>query len=358
MKQPALGIVASVLVIAISLGFISIFALPAFTTWVAYALICLIPMVIVISVTWGGKHPAFAAGRSQPAKGILFMLLALAVGALVAVVHFITVGGRVSPPAPMLSMCIITTVIIAFWLAIILGGWPFTTLMKNPVVAGLSMLMTCYVVNYLLFRLFFNYGFMRDAPVYVPALDPHGLFNAWNALVVYITTISGMFLMLNFELWPLAKRPALMRQPLLGTIWTAIVLGIGAIVLFIGEGLLRMDAPVFMVRVPIPFIFGTIIVMNMMQDSLFARFSQPLKGLLNAAAAAVIGVALARLFAALAPIISGHVESGPPSYIFEIWLASALLAVTFPFLIIFADLFQFWPLRRAGRGNAARSTGA
>jgi hypothetical protein len=274
------------------------------------------------------------------------MLLVLAAGTLVAVVHFITVGGGVSPPAPMLSMCIITTVIIAFWLAIIWGGWPFTRLLKNPVVAGLSMLVASYVVNYLLFRLFFNYGFMKDAPVYVPALDPHGLFNAWNALVVSVTTISVMFLMLSFELWPLAKRPALMRQPLLGTIWTAIVLGIGAIAVTIGEGLLRMDAPVFMVRVPIPFIFGTIIVMNMMEDSLFARFSQPLKGLLNAAAAAVIGAALARLFGALAPIISGHVEPGPPGYIFESWLASALLAVTFPLLIIFAELFQFWPLVR------------
>jgi hypothetical protein len=155
-----------------------------------------------------------------------------------------------------------------------------------------------------------------------------------------------MFLMLCFELWPLSKRPALMKQPVLGLIWTASVLGIGAASLFIGEGLFGMDAPLFMVRVPIPFVFGTIIVMNMFQNSLFARFSQPLRGLLNAAAAAVIGVVLARLFGALAPILSGPIASGPPGYTFEIWLASALLAVTFPFLIIFAELFQFWPLRK------------
>jgi hypothetical protein len=354
MKQPVLGIVSSILVIIVSLGFISIFALPMFTTWVAYTMICLIPMVIVISVTWGVKHPAFAARHPQPARGMLFVLLVLAAGALVALVHFFFVGGRVSPPAPMLSMCIITTVIIAFWLAIMWGGWPFTILLKKRVVAGLLMLAACYVVNYLLFRLFFNYEFMRDTPAYVPALDPHGLFNAWSALVAYVTMVSAMFLTLNFELWPLAKRPALMRQPLLGTIWTAIVLGIGAIMLVIGEGLARMDPPVFMVSVPIPFVFGTIIVMNMMQGSLFARFSQPLKGVLNSAAAAVIGVALARLFGALAPAISGHVESGPPGYIFEIWLASALLAVTFPFLIIFADLFQFWPLWKGERVKPVR----
>jgi hypothetical protein len=156
-----------------------------------------------------------------------------------------------------------------------------------------------------------------------------------------------MFLMLNFELWPLARQPVLMRQPLLGAIWTPIVLAIAAVALFVGEGLFGMDAPVFMVRVPIPFIFGTIIVLNLMQNSLFAGFSQPLKGLLNAAASAVIGVGLARLYGVFATMISGHVESGAPGYVSEIWLASALLAVTFPFLIIFAELLQFWPLRRA-----------
>ncbi len=210
------------------------------------------------------------------------------------------------------------------------------------------MLLVCYVVNDLLFRLFFNYDFLRGAPAYVPALDPHGLFNGWSALVAYLTTISAMFLVLNFDMWPLAKRAALLRQPLLGLVWTAIVLGIGAVALFIGEKLLRMDAPVFMVRVPIPFVFGTIIVLNMMQNSLFARFSQPLKGVLNAAAAAVIGTSLARLFGALAPAFFGaRAPSGPPGYSFETWLASALLAVTFPFLIVFAELFQFWPLRKS-----------
>src|SRR5271157_3782419 len=160
MKQPGLGILSSILVIGVSLGFISVFSLAAFTTWVAYGMICFIPMVIVITATWGTRHPVFAARHSQPARGILFVLPVLAAGVLVALAHFVTVGGRISPPSPMLSMCIITTVVIAFWLAIMWGGWPFNALTKSPVWAGLSMLAACYVVNYLLFRLFFNYGFM------------------------------------------------------------------------------------------------------------------------------------------------------------------------------------------------------
>ena len=352
MKQPALGITSSILVIAISLGFIALFAFPTFATWVAFLTICFIPMQIVISVTWGCKHPAFAAKLSQPAKGILLTLLALIVGAIVAVVHFATVGGRVNPPPPMLAMCIISSVITTFWLAIMWGGWPFTALIKNPVAAGLLMLVACYAINYLFFRLFFDYSFMRGAPVYVPSLDPHGLFNAWNALVFYLTVIAVMFVSLNFDLWPFTASPALMRQPTLGIVWTIVILAIGSLAFYLGVSVLKMDVVSFMVRVPIPFIFGTIITLNMMHGSLFGKLTQPLKGLLNTIASAVIGSVLALLYGALAPVVTGVVKPGPPGYDYEIWLASALLAVTFPFLIIYAEFFKMWPLHREGAQSA------
>ena len=62
------------------------------------------------------------------------------------------------------------------------GAWPFKTLFKNDIMAGLAMLVSCYIINLLLFRLFFDYGFMQGAPVYVASLDPHGMFQALNAL--------------------------------------------------------------------------------------------------------------------------------------------------------------------------------
>ena len=75
----------------------------------------------------------------------------------------------------------------------------------------------------------------------------------------------------------------------------------------------------------------------MMHGSIFGKLAQPLKGLLNAIASAAIGSALALIYGALAPVVTGKVHSGPPAYDFEIWLASALLAVTFPFLIFYAE---------------------
>ncbi|PWU12123.1 MAG: hypothetical protein C5B51_01200 [Terriglobia bacterium] len=358
MKQPALGVVASVLVMAISLAFISLFAFPTFAGWVSFLTICFIPMEIVIGVTWGTQYPKFAGARPQPAKGLLLMLVALATGAVVALIHFNTVGGSVGPPTPMLAMCIITSVLTTFWLAIMWGGWPFTKLIKSPVAAGLAMLVAAYAINYLLFRTFFNYGFMQGAPVYVPSLDPHGLFNAWDALVFYITVIGVMFLSLNFDLWPFTTSQAVMQQPVLGIVWTIAALVIGGAVFYIGVGLMGMDVVAFMVKVPIPFIFGTIIVLNMMHASLFAKLAQPLKGLMNAIASAVVGSVLAMIYGSLAPVITGAVNPGPPSYDYEIWLASALLGVTFPFLIFYAEFFKMWPLLKTQQAKAVPSAHA
>jgi hypothetical protein len=65
---------------------------------------------------------------------------------------------------------------------------------------------------------------------------------------------------------------------------------------------------------------------------------------MNTLAVIVIGVALANLYGALAPTITGALPSGAPGYEYEIWLANALLSVTFPFLIFYAAYFNFWPL--------------
>ena len=217
LKQPLLGIVATVLVMAAALGFVSLFTFPVFTGWVAYFLLCTIPIQIVAAVTWGSS-PGFAEGHKQPIEGLMLTVMTFAVGALVTAVTHATIGGAISPPTPMLTMCAIVSVVITFWAAIMWGGWPFTTLIKNPVAAGLTMLVVCYLVNYALFRIFFDYGFMQGAPVYVAAQGPHGLCPSWNALVFYLSCLAAMFLMLSFDLWPLTALPGVMRQPVLGAV--------------------------------------------------------------------------------------------------------------------------------------------
>jgi uncharacterized membrane protein len=76
----------------------------------------------------------------------------------------------------------------------------------------------------------------------------------------------------------------------------------------------------------------------------------------SALAAAVIGTVLALIYGALASTVTGVVLSGPPAYDFEVWVASALLAVTFPFLAFYADFFQMWPLTRDRRSHGAAAS--
>ena len=70
MKQPLAGIVATLLVMAIALGFISLFDFPTFAGWVGYLLLCIIPIQIVTAVLWKCGVPEFAGKQSQPMKGI------------------------------------------------------------------------------------------------------------------------------------------------------------------------------------------------------------------------------------------------------------------------------------------------
>jgi hypothetical protein len=53
------------------------------------------------------------------------------------------------------------------------------------------------------------------------------------------------------------------------------------------------------------------------------------------------------MYGALSSTVTGVLKPGPPTNDFEIWLATALLGITFPFLIFFAEFFKMWPLQKA-----------
>lgn len=343
MRQPITGLLATAITVIFAWAIIQMFDFTTFTTWTAWLFMCAIPTQILLGVSWGA-NPGFVARLVQPVKGGVLLIVTLVVGGAVAAACYGTVGGGIAPPVPMLVVYTIFTVIVMFWLAIMFGGWPFTRLCRTPTGSGLLMLVVCYGLSYLLFRIFCNFEFLRGAPVYVARLDPGGLFNANATLAFIVTAIAVLFLLLHFDLWPLTAMPALMRQPLQGLVWTALALMIGGLAMYVGVTVAHMSELSFMVRVPIPFIFGTIVVLNMFQNALFASFPQPRKGFCNFAAAVAIGGLLAFLYGRLAPILTGTLSAGAPQFDYERWLASALLGVTFPLLIIFAEYFRLWPL--------------
>ena len=357
MKQPALGITATILVMAIALGFVSLFSFPMFASWVGYLLLCTIPMQIMMIVTWGTQQPTFAGRAAQPLKGLLLLAICAVAGLAIGVALLELIGANATPPGPIISHWVIVCVPVMFWAAIVWGGWPFTKLIKQPIAAGLALVVGVYVVNYLLFRVFFNYEFLAGAPVYVASMDPHGMFNGWNALVFEVTALAGMFLVIAFDLWPMTAVPAIMQQPVLGIVWTIICLVFAAVAFQVGVNVLHMDVVRFLVRVTVPLIFGSIVVLNMFGNTLAGSLKQPMKGIVNVILIAVIGTVLARVYEAMMPIVTGKLPYGAPTYDFEIWLASALLSTTFPFLMFYLAFFGAWPLSKPAtpEGQAVQS---
>jgi hypothetical protein len=138
-----------------------------------------------------------------------------------------------------------------------------------------------------------------------------------------------------------------MKQPVLGVVWTIVATAVAVLVMWIATRVLALDSMYVLTRVTAPFIFGTIIVLNMLQNSLFGRLQQPLKGAANALAAAAIGGVLAHLYGRVDRLLVGiELPSGAPGYEYELWLVNALLSVTFPFLIVHAAYFTFWPFAK------------
>jgi hypothetical protein len=341
MKQPLLGIAATALVMAVSLGYLTLFDLPVFLGWVSFLMLCLIPPQIVTAVI--ATHPPFAPA-SQPGRGIVLLAANVVTGLVSGWIVWMVVGEGIRPPGPIPSQFAVIVVPTTFFMAIAFRGWPFTRLSRNMGTAGFLLLAASYALTYVLFRVFFNYAFLEGTPVQLESA-PQGLYNGVTALVFYVTVLAGMFLLLHFDLWPLRESPTLMRQPLLGIVWTLIAFVAGAIAMGISTRGLALDPMYVLTRITAPFIFGTIVVLNMLQGSLFARVGQPLQGVASAAAAVVTGSLLAAFYGMASRFITGlDLRSGPPGDDYELWLVNALLSVTFPFLIFHAAYFDFWPL--------------
>jgi hypothetical protein len=154
------------------------------------------------------------------------------------------------------------------------------------------------------------------------------------------------------EFWPvslLAKAiPIFGRQPFFGLDASVLIAAIAAGLWWLFDVPHGMDVVAFLVRVGVSMIFGIFIVLVMFDGAAFVRLPQPWRGMVLIAVAAVLAVALHALYRALA-IQQFGLPGGPPTYTLELWLATSMLAITFPLMVAFASFFNFWPLRRSGQ---------
>lgn len=348
-RQPAAGIIASILVVAVSIWVSVAFQPDFFLTWVNLLLVSMVPVQIVISLVWHSRQPESIGRLPQPIRGLALLLLTIAVGVLVAVVSNRTIGGGLTPPTPFVNMFVILSVLVTIWLIIPLQCWPFTSILgKRPVTMGFVLLVAAYALTWVLFTALFDFGFLHQAPFYLEALDPHGSFNAWYPLTCGLCSVATILSLVLLDFWPvsiLARTvPAFGRQPLFGIASGTLIALVVATVWQLCIVQLGMDVVQLLVRA-VSMIFGIFIVLVMFEGAPFIRLPQPWRGLVLIVAAAILAVCMNTLYRYFA-VDHLALPGGAPGYVLELWLATSMLAITFPFMVFYASFFDYWPFRR------------
>jgi hypothetical protein len=345
------GVLATILVLMIAglliATFIRLGGLAFFIDWAGTFFMCATPFQIMMAVVWENRFPDRLGRLEQPYRGLVLTAMFVLAGAIIMPVLLFTVGQGIL--TPIFVHYVIQSVGISLLVIIVFGCWPVSKMTDNKLLLGLGTLCYCYLLNFVVFRAFYNYDFFAGAPFYSPGLDPNGLFNGITALTFAVTAVALVMVLAMFEMWPVPLFVKNGSQPLFGLVGTLLVLLVTA--LFYGTSVfaLGMEPMDFMVRGPVCVIFGAFLVDNLMQFQLFARLKQPLKGFAKTGVCLIGAVVMYHLYALALPLFVGHpLGAGPEAnYAQEIWIATAMLGITFPVINIVAGAFDFWPIKRS-----------
>ncbi len=320
-KQPLLGVLATIIVFFIAFGLIIIFNTPMFISWACYLALTIIPIQIIVGLVWQSNYPPPAAKLEQPLRGFYLMFVSAIVAVIVATWSLKTVGGFVVPPTPFLIFFLIMMVIMTFWAVVVWQCWPAAGISSHPAFVGFGTQIVAVIVAWILFKVFFDFGFAKGAPFYSASLDPGGAFNAWSALAYFMTTLAVILAWVELDFWPLSaiagKVPAIAKKPVWGIIATVVILILSYIIQSIFTGAFGMDPVVYMVKAPICMIFGEFIMLLLLQTSPVQTVKQPGKGVLLIVFSIILALIMYQLYAWFSFLVAGALPSGPPGYVLE-----------------------------------------
>ncbi|MBK8446044.1 MAG: hypothetical protein IPL41_04935 [Micropruina sp.] len=336
------GLASSALVVVLSLLLISPLPVATFNGVVSFVALCCIPVQMAI-VTYLEARPGLFAGWTSARRGALLLAVNLALGGLAALgIHYVIADGW-GMDFPGLPMFCIIAVVVGLWLTQVCQSWPFTAI-ANPLLRAVALLLATYLIAFAIYRIGFNFdafGLPTDAAL---RSAPSGLFPAWHVLTFAVTAISGLFIAPAFRFagLPQAQPLRALANTVLCLLWAAVLFGVGV-------GLLHLDVVSFLVWVPVPTLFGGLIVLKMCRGGFYP--DRPAAPWANAGAtlatAIALGAALVAVYQVVLTTVHPQVGFGGPMYTAEVWLAGATLAFTFPLLNVVADYFGFWPVERA-----------
>jgi len=340
-----LGIISTLLIVIFTMLYSSYYDVAVYTGWVAFVWMTAVPAQIIFGLHMNFNSPKVLANLPQPLKGGAFCSLTFVLMIVGGGYLYFVPGGGMAPPGPFLIMATITTIVAVFWLVAAWQCWPFTLISRDPFKQGLMALVASFALGHLVYYLSFDFSFMVGSTEYIDALDPKGFFNAWYALAFSVTTVAAIMLLSLFENWPVTKFSS--AQPLLGMAVSIVSLVISTILFWLAVFAFEMDPVDYMVRLPVSIIFGVFIVTNMMQFQLFKNIKQPLRGLYLLLVTLFLVYTMQLLYRTMATyVVEIPLMEGAPRYEMELWVATALLSITFPVINLVSGYLSFWPLKR------------
>lgn len=337
------------LLIVLSIAF-TIAAIPTSANyqWVVYFFLAATPPQIMIGLLWENNIPLIKklSEKQQPLKGVILTVFTLLFGLLIGGLTLLIFTNGTFLLSPQISHFLIIAIIIMLWLVIIVNCWPFTEFFKNKFLIGFFTLLLAYALAFIIWKIFFNYEIVaKIAPWYIVDLDPKGIYNFIDAITFIITTCPIILYLALFDGWLLDRW--IKKQPYKTIINTVLILLIAYLFQSFFVLIMGMDTTVYMVLVPICMVFGSFLVNNMAQFSLFNKQSQPYKGFYKMIIATLLGLSMYVIYYTVANSVTGEqmVSGLEGNYQLDLWIADTMLGISFPLIIVVTGFFGFWPIK-------------
>lgn len=303
-------------------------------------IVSMVPSFMLISIAWECNHPKCISSISQPWKGLSYLSMCALIGSFVVFGLWIFIDSELTKGQVNTVVFVISSVPVCLFLLTIFQSWPFNKLSGNKFTIGFCLLIFTYILNYLIYSIFMNFPESMDIGT------AKGFYPYEAVLAVMVAAVIPMMLINQFDSWPITllydRAPMLANQPFNGIIKSAFITLFTFCFYYSLIILGEVNVTYFVNILCVSLIFGCFIIQVMFKGLPFINIRQPWRGVVLATLSVLLSDGMSSLYIQLARLWLGNVDQSA----IAMWLAPSLLSVTFPLMVIFADLFQGWPIKR------------
>ncbi|MGL5485154.1 MAG: hypothetical protein ACRDC6_02560 [Shewanella sp.] len=339
-SQIMIDFISTVFVVAVSLVISLITPIDILAGVMTIIIVSMVPCFMLISIAWECNYPKFISSLPQPWRGLSYLSMCILVGSFVVVGLWTFIDSELIKGQVNTVVFIISSVpVCLFWLTTF-QSWPFNKLPGNKFTMGLYLLIFTYTLNYFIYSTFMNFPGLADIDM------TEGLYPYEITLAVMVAAVIPMMLINQFDSWPITllydRAPIFARQPFNGIIKSTCIT-LFTFCFYYGFIILgEINITYFINIICVSLIFGFFIIQVMFKGLPFINIRQPWRGIILTAISVLLSIGMSSLYIQLATLWLGNVDRSA----IAMWLAPSLLSVTFPLMVIFADLFQGWPIKR------------